>query len=334
MTDRRAVLLTPQNKLLADLLDRGEKAIEDLCSNEVVETLHLEFKTLTDSNGQPLGSVDKRLLGKAVSGLANAEGGLVLIGVATGKREDLDFAFKPAPLRGADRLRNRIASLLPELISPIHSGLEAHFIPASTNDSAGFIVIDVPASDGRPHISNPEHRYYRRGSDRTRMMDHSEIRDLFLAERSAQLSLKWRFQEGKTLGNNARELHLVLGLQNESNVAARKPFLRLLTIDAPQALAIREHGHGQRSWQRPDGSMAFFSNESPILHSGDVIEVARVEIIISPDVPPRYAPNPKEPILTLDEMNSPKQWQMSAMRGSDNGRFALRAICVEGNVRS
>jgi hypothetical protein len=87
------------------------------------------------------------------------------------------------PIPNCSRLRGRVTSAIPELLSPQHSGITVDAINDDKDPSAGYLIIYVPRSDFRPHMSMSEHRYFRRGSDGTRKLEHSEIRDLMLATR-------------------------------------------------------------------------------------------------------------------------------------------------------
>ena len=55
----------------------------ELLAVSAEETLHLEFKTLSDSTGEKLTKEDRRVLARAVCGMANAEGGHIVLGVET-----------------------------------------------------------------------------------------------------------------------------------------------------------------------------------------------------------------------------------------------------------
>jgi predicted HTH transcriptional regulator len=105
----------------ADVIAGGEPAITEMVTEGREETLHLEFKTL--SSGATLNRDDRKMIAKAICGFANAEGGLLILGIETKKIDGVDTAFKKQPIKNLDRIRRRIAAALPELLSPQHNGL-------------------------------------------------------------------------------------------------------------------------------------------------------------------------------------------------------------------
>ena len=78
--------------LVADILARGELAIDEIIRDRREESLHLEFKTLSGSNG--LNRDDRKMIAKAPSGFCNAEGGVLIVGVETAKVDGIDVASK------------------------------------------------------------------------------------------------------------------------------------------------------------------------------------------------------------------------------------------------
>ena len=301
---------------------RGEALINELCSEEAEETLHLEFKTLGGTSGGLVNKYDRQLLGKAICGLANAEGGFIFIGVASGRKDGLDFAKEPKPMAGVVRLRNRIAAWLPEALSPTHPGLTAHAIPSA--GETGFIAIEVPSSDRRPHMSNSLHQYFRRGSGGTVVMEHGEVRDLFLAAREAILDLVPSIKVGKKIDYAPRGLQLSLCLQNVGQVAARDVFMRVWRgVSVPHP-----HTRGNTTERsRPDGSMMFTTAAGEILHVGDVEEMAFVRFELRP-----ILPSSAQPPIGVDEMRSSQYWRMGEGHGENDallGEFPALDVDVK-----
>jgi len=307
------------------------RAVVALCTEHAEETLHLEFKVLKDDSGSVILKDDRRVLGKALSGFANAEGGVLVIGVETDRPDGVDRAAKPQLARDARRLRDRLLAWLPDALAPPLPGLTAHAVLG--DDASGFVVIEVPRSDARPHMSTAHHQYFRRGSAGTIVMEHGEIRDLFLAERNARLALTSRVHRGRKVDPHGYEAQVIFGIRNEGHVAARNPYLRLKVslVAFQSAPGLREHGHGNAKWPRPDGSIMFDSSESQILHAGDIIEIARAEVVLWPVVPARYAPNPRSPVLSYDDMRSPENWRWTGPSRSGPGSVPLGDFMVLAN---
>jgi hypothetical protein len=207
------------------LLREGEAALAAMCDEAEEETLHLEFKTLSDHSGVHLFKEDKRLIAKAICGLSNAEGGVLILGIKTERRDNLDVAKAQKPFDNCHSLRNRIVAALPDLLSPQHTKIRVDQIPHAGGPS-GYVIIDVPPSDLRPHMSIAEHRYFRRGSDGTRMMEHGEVRDLMFAPKTGQMMLDVVPVPGMVIGGCSFEVTLECRLVNTGRVAISAPYLQ------------------------------------------------------------------------------------------------------------
>ena len=211
--------------LFEQLIAAGESGLTTLCAEEAEETLHLEFKTLSDHSGARLTKDDRRLIAKALCGLSNAEGGTLILGIKTEKRDNIDVAKELKLFENCKSLRNRIVAALPDLLSPQHTKIQVEPI-AGADGVSGYVIIDVPPSDLRPHMSIAEHRYFRRGSDGTRMMEHGEVRDLMLAPKTGQMGLELKAVPVSALGGNKFQVALECRLINTGKVAIAAPYLQ------------------------------------------------------------------------------------------------------------
>jgi predicted HTH transcriptional regulator len=157
----------------AVILSRGTEYFEQIVADREEETLHLEFKTLSHDGGH-LKNDDKKMIGKSIGGMANAEGGVLIIGVETETSDGVDVAVRKRAIKSLERTTNLVRSYISDVLSPQHVGIEVFCEDEQGKQDEGFIVIDVPSSSNRPHFSNSHHQYFRRGSDRTRVLEHSE----------------------------------------------------------------------------------------------------------------------------------------------------------------
>ncbi len=231
------------------------------------ETLHLEFKSLQDSTGEFIGHDQKRIA-KALCGLANAEGGVLLVGIRTRKVDGLDVAAGVAPIANLARFTNLLTSALPDLLNPEHTGLEV--LPLFAPDGiTGVVAVHVPRSEIRPHMSVKEHIYYRRGSDRTRAMEHREIRDLMLAPQQGQLELVPTYGEAGGVPRHF-DIQIYLTLRNVGRVPVTAPYVKAWgsTIGLANA-PVSERRHS-------DGSKGYYCERATILFPDDELSLACV----------------------------------------------------------
>jgi predicted HTH transcriptional regulator len=89
-----------------EISSNGEAAINDMIAERREESLHLEFKTF--SSDTTLTRDDRKMLAKAICGFANAEGGILIVGVETKKNDGVDAAFAKRPVADLNRFRRLI----------------------------------------------------------------------------------------------------------------------------------------------------------------------------------------------------------------------------------
>jgi hypothetical protein len=176
---------------LSDLLARGEAALLEAKERSEFEGLHLDFKGAGDSlftaDGK-LQSSGRKALAKAVSAFSNAGGGLIIIGVDARVDDGKDTIVAVTPVTNFIRAASAVNSALGDLVEP-RVNLLLHRIPVDHTPDAGYLVIEVPRSERRPHQSIPDHQYYRRSGSSSYPMNHFEIEDAFRRIAAPDLSL-------------------------------------------------------------------------------------------------------------------------------------------------
>jgi hypothetical protein len=258
--------------LFDDLHARGIVALAEIVEQKREESLHLEFKSLSNHDAASLTKDDRRLIAKSICGLCNAEGGLLVLGVETVRSEGVDIANALKSFSNLDGVRNRIVSALPEMLSPQHPQISVLSIPESSRSSAGFVVVHVPPSDARPHMSTVHHQYFRRGSDGTRVLEHGEVRELMFLPRQAKLALQYRMR------NTIRQSYMcgfdcILSLRNEGKVSVRAPFIKAvglglnLASELDSAFSIR---------QISNEVSGVYANGGVLVHIDDELAIAKV----------------------------------------------------------
>jgi hypothetical protein len=253
--------------LAKEIVANGEAAISDMIAEGREESLHLEFKTL--ASDAALTRDDRKMLAKAICGFANAEGGILVIGVETKKHDGVDVAVARRPIGDLKRFRRLIEAALPEMISPQHVAVRLLPVPSADGD-AGFLAIDVPPSDNRPHMSVAEKRYFRRGSDGTRALDHGEIRELMLATREGALEIECNVRTGPSSGDLRYWLTLGLLLRNVGRVPVRAPYVRI--PNGGWNMPSNSAGLSQRV--SAEGNVGIYATRHVIVHLDDEVGLA------------------------------------------------------------
>ncbi len=221
--------------LLQELRSSGEAAIDKWIADGLTENLHFDCKLKADPSKPQLTKEDRRNLGKACSAFANSDGGLILWGVDSRAVADQDCLRGKQPISNLEAFKNNVEQAISDLISPPIQGLSVYIIRSSVDPSAGFLAVEIPASEYRPHMSrnNDTPGFYFRNGHQSLLMEVFQVRDQMLRRTVAKLSVKWRPRYNPNEPRLAIErngkvtLCIDLSLNNDSTVSARFPYLRI-----------------------------------------------------------------------------------------------------------
>lgn len=163
--------------------------IQELVNNKDPEILNLDYKREVKPNDD-----GKKDLAKDVSAFANTEGGWLIIGVDE-KASSICGTLK---VIGTGKTEEWIDNVLSTCISPKPAiNIIPIAIPANTDKQ--IIVIRVPKSPRRPHMSRIDKKYYIRRSTKSEPAEEYEVR--------------WMFESGmkdmETLSQFLKSRHLV-----------------------------------------------------------------------------------------------------------------------------
>jgi hypothetical protein len=144
----------------------GEAAIDEFILTRKSEELFLDFKRSADGgSGGRLHSNDRNNLGRAISGFANSEGGVIVWGVdCRPEAGGADVARCKYPLVDSAAFVSWLEGSVSGCTMPACSGVRS--IPISGTGSTGFAATYVPKSMRAPHQELTRGGYYiRAGSD-------------------------------------------------------------------------------------------------------------------------------------------------------------------------
>lgn len=229
-----------------------EAAILALIADDI-EHLFLDFKEVRNA-------LDGEMLGKALSGFANTEGGLLVLGVD-------DKTRTPRPVADARALAERVNELASRMVSPIVPGVVCRPVPAS--NGGGFVVVLIPQSDVTPHMAIGHDRYYQRSGDSFTPMRHHAVADLFGRRPHPVLELR------AVVHRRSRGVWLHLVLHNHGKGIARFPFVHLQQVEETRLDHNPQEG-GLRLLSGRQG-YAFGGGANDVLHSGSSVTVATID---------------------------------------------------------
>jgi hypothetical protein len=175
---------TPQQSLVA------------YCQNILggIERTHFDFKEKANSASADLEDLDRRNLGKAVSGFANGAGGVLIWGLE-------DQTIAPRPLCEISKVVDTMLRLSHQVTAPAVQGIDGDYIPADGQPTDGFGLIFIPESDLPPHrvilnIPKVQNHYYVRSGSSFVIATHSQLEDMFGRRPRPLLRLEYEIETG------------------------------------------------------------------------------------------------------------------------------------------
>ena len=204
---------------------RAETLYQDLKDRDAIEALigepedgHLDCKEwpAKEKDGH-------EMFAKAVCGLANSDGGVLVIGMraASQRPGGPDVISDLAPVANTSYLRSRLLTLAGQLVEPPIVGIDSREIPEAHGSTSGVVIVFVPRSEGPPHRSRKDSKFYIRVGSSTLPMEYWQIEERF--GRRPHPKLELILQEREKLNNGTR--FLILGLRNSGRGIARFPGL-------------------------------------------------------------------------------------------------------------
>ncbi len=255
---------------LFELLDEG--VLQDLIAQRQEENLHLDFKraqSLFSSN-------DRRNLAVALSGFANADGGVIVWGVGTTRVQGVEHASEVNSISPLSQFVSHLNEFTGQAVNPLVDRVRHKRIELGPD--SGIAVTLVPSSDGGPHMAKlSEDRYYKRSGSRFAKMEHYEVADMFGRRQRPDLRLTYRIQGTDVGAPRGRIARIALRLENHGRGSARAPFL---DISPPPDYSV---GAAGGVYGRPgEALIRIVPNDSLGMASNRVRFVGYADFIIHP----------------------------------------------------
>jgi hypothetical protein len=149
--------------------------VTGLVSRKAREDTDLDFK---GANSYITGGEGADELAKDVTGMANARGGLIVIGI---EEDDQACAMAPAPVEVSAKITEQMEQILRSRVVPWLSGAEIRPVECPAVPGTGLYLISVPRSPLAPHAvrstgpSRPRYSYSHRAGITTRWLEETEI---------------------------------------------------------------------------------------------------------------------------------------------------------------
>ncbi|MBR6167771.1 MAG: ATP-binding protein [Paludibacteraceae bacterium] len=170
--------------------------IENLIKNEVEESIHLDYK-----EARALGKDDpkKAEITKDVSAFANANGGIIVYGIAEANHKPKEIT----PIDGKTYTKEWLENIIQQ-IQPRINGVKIFPIRIDGNIEKSVYIVQIPRSANAPHMAK-NHCYYKRINFQSVPMEDYEVRDTYNRVTTPNLVI-----DGCTFYKESEDAHKVI----------------------------------------------------------------------------------------------------------------------------
>jgi Putative DNA-binding domain len=153
--------------------------IATLIGKKVREDTDLDFK---QANTYISGGDGAEELAKDVTGMANAQGGLIIVGI---EEDEQACARRPTPVTITGKVTEQMEQILRTRVVPWLNGTDIRPVECPDTPGTGFYLISVPRSPLAPHAvrspgpSRPRYAYAHRAGITTRWLEETEIANAY-----------------------------------------------------------------------------------------------------------------------------------------------------------
>lgn len=260
---------TNAEQLLELIRKQKIAAIDEFLKVRQPEGVFLDFKEKRIPDGMELPHKnDTENFSKALSGFANAAGGILVWGIGDLRVGNHKVASKDKPIANVDHFVRDLNRMLHELVTRPIDGVQIKSIKRKGNES-GYVVVYVPESPYAPHRAECGlKRYYRRVGDSFIKMEHYEIEDMFGRRQRPAVNVAINSKKA-----HMDKFELVMELKNEGRKMASSigvdlefPEEAMRGTNSPPTKYYIEHDYS----------------------SGQLSEIGTVKYRSSPDSPPLF----------------------------------------------
>jgi len=197
---------------------KSEVDLKRMITDHVKEDLYLEFKQKRDRSKAQLEDNDKFNFSRALSGFANSDGGILIWGVETYKKDESAKSLKP--ITDVDGFIRSLKSSLINFVQPFVDNVLIEKIPTDASDQTGFVKCLIPQSDKTPHRAMLAGReYYKRSTEGFYRLEHFDLEDMFGRRQKPLLVLQ--VTSGNFPGDDPEMREVKFSFKNEGRWTAR-----------------------------------------------------------------------------------------------------------------
>lgn len=241
------------------------------------ENLYLDCKIWPQKDEEA-----QRVLAKALCGFANADGGVIVIGLearAGGSKYDAYVIQRSVPVSDAISVKSRVEGLVGDLVEPRLEGVLVAAVSDVPGSNTGFVLVAVPPTQGLPCRSRKHRDFYQRITAGTYPMEYFQIADMFGKRHRPELHLC--LEEGQfRLEGQIYERELTLGIENRGRAVARFPSVRFQRVPG---INVNSYGiDGNMRFGLPlqptePELVVFGGGADHVIYPGTVLKIAKLD---------------------------------------------------------
>lgn len=240
----------------------------------------------------------KRLMiAKAVSGFANGDGGVVVVGLIAESRgkDDPDLIKGPAYVAAPEEVKAKILSYIQADVEPMIQSLKIAVVRMES-DNCGVVIVLVPSQDGLPVRSKQDWKFYLRSGSSTQNMPLTVLADRFGRRPHAELRASFSEPRIESLpGAGVRWARVVdLYVENTGRGLARFPVLLLYRDSNFVPFKHPYGGAPEHLWPLSNADvswMSFRGGAEAVVYPGEKLRICRVDqaTYTEPGASPKFA---------------------------------------------
>lgn len=254
-----------------------ESDLKDLIG-KVKEGLYIEFKKKKHPLKGELDEADGRQFSRALSGFANADGGVLVWGVETNQNA---CASVLRPIACVEVFTDALKKSIINATQPVVDNVKIETLPGSPIGH-GYVKCFIPSSDKTPHRAMLYCReYFKRTTEGFYRLEHFDLEDMFGRRPRPVLEIKHRVERGGVQSGAGTTIHfarIFFELENVGRGSAQAPYVELSATGSLRACGIASSENRLIREVSLDSARRFIGNTDFVIHPGTSYKFAFAEM--------------------------------------------------------
>lgn len=272
--------------------ERGQAWFDEAVATGMQETLTLDFKGVRVGKVGAQFTADSILnrdgrttLSRALSAFSNSAGGQIVFGVDCRRNDEgIDCASALDPIPNVAAALSSISAAIGDLMQPKSDAVRAIAVPSVAGAPSGYVVVDIPRSERRPHMCQMTKQYHKRAGTSSFVMEHYDVEDAFRRQSTPDIELFIMFTGGMSVrGPDSRlTIHMPLMIKNVGLISAKYVAVTLQPDNrgVQMVVDVNNRGRGNR-YSQYAGRTTIAAPLDFVAHPGEVREFDLLQFDLS-----------------------------------------------------